>query len=456
MIDARRLARRCAMAATWIALQAGPGSVLAAGGAGGQTDREPQGAAGVARAVGAPVDAATAPFASGVLPPDALVQAAIDAHPRVHEAQATQRADRAAGERLRAGSHETLLGIGGQRRHLPGIGPSESDWSVELARPLRLPAKREADLRIEARLAERGRLAVLEARHAVGRDLLAAWFERLRRNEELALLAEQVRVLGALEEVVRRRLRAGDASRLETVQAEAALRVAEGQHLVAGQRARAAAIALERQYPELAGAEPSRVDASAQQPGLGGTREEWIDRILLANHEIALQRAQADLRRAQALRAGADRTPDPSVGLRASSDRGGQDRILGVFVSIPLAGAARQAQQREALALAAESAARVAIVEREVLVDAQAAFEAAVAADRAWTALAQAHARSAQAAQLAGRAFELGEGSLSEVLLARRGLLEARLAERQAALDALEARARLHLDAHLLWDFEQD
>jgi outer membrane protein TolC len=396
------------------------------------------------------------PLPAGLLPPDPVARSAIDGHPRVREALAARVADRAAGDRLRAGIYEAQVEAGGQRRHLPGVAPSESDWQVGLSRPLRLPAKRDADLGIGARLSERGRLAVLEARHAVSRDLLAAWFERARRVETLALLTEQARVLGALEDVVRRRQRAGDASRLEALQAEAALRVAEGQRLAGEQRARAATIALERNFPELAGLASAAAVVAPPDRGLAGTRDAWTARILEANHEIALQRAQSEVRRAQAVRAGAERTPDPTVGLRASSDRGGQDRILGVFVAIPLPGAAREAQQREALALADESAARVATVEREVLAGALTAYETVLAADRAWSVLAEAHARSAEAARLAGRAFELGEGTLTDVLLARRGLLEATLAERQAALDALEARARLYLDAHLLWDFDEE
>lgn len=437
-----------ASAATDDASSPGPGSAVRAG--------EPSMADGRdARRAMLAHPGLAAPLPAGLLPPDPVARSAIDGHPRVREAMAARIADRAAGDRLRSGLYETQVEAGGQRRHLPGVAPSESDWQLGLSRPLRLPAKRDADLGIGAGLSERGRLAVLEARHAVSRDLLAGWFERARRSETLALLAEQARVLFDLEDVVRRRQRAGDASRLEALQADAALRVAEGQRLVAEQRARASIIALERSFPELAGLAAA---AAAAPPahGLAGTREQWTARILEANHEIALQRAQAQVRRAQAVRAVAERTPDPTVGLRATSDRGGQDRILGVFVAIPLPGAAREAQQREALALADESAARVTTVEREVLAGALTAYETVLTADRAWVALANAHARSAEAAQLAARAFELGEGTLTEVLLARRGLLEATLAERQAALDALEARARLYLDAHLLWDFDQD
>ena len=50
--------------------------------------------------------------------------------------------------------------------------------------------------------------------------------------------------------------------------------------------------------------------------------------------------------------------------------------------------------------------------------------------------------------------YELGEGSLAEVLLARRQALEAEQAAVVAVFEAAELRYRLLLDAHALWDFD--
>ena len=64
--------------------------------------------------------------------------------------------------------------------------------------------------------------------------------------------------------------------------------------------------------------------------------------------------------------------------------------------------------------------------------------------------------RLTQHADLAARAYSLGEGTLSEVLLARRSANESRLQALAAQADAQEARYRLILDAHLLWPFDDD
>jgi outer membrane protein TolC len=59
-------------------------------------------------------------------------------------------------------------------------------------------------------------------------------------------------------------------------------------------------------------------------------------------------------------------------------------------------------------------------------------------------------------AELTARAYQLGESSLNDVLVARRLALEAGLALRNAQLQAQEARYRLLLDAHLLWPIDLD
>ena len=52
---------------------------------------------------------------------------------------------------------------------------------------------------------------------------------------------------------------------------------------------------------------------------------------------------------------------------------------------------------------------------------------------------------------MTARAYQLGEGSLNDLLAARRLANEAQLSARLMQLDALELRYRLLLDAHQLW-----
>jgi outer membrane protein, heavy metal efflux system len=59
-------------------------------------------------------------------------------------------------------------------------------------------------------------------------------------------------------------------------------------------------------------------------------------------------------------------------------------------------------------------------------------------------------------ARLVQRAHALGESDLQAVLLARRQAVEAALAALQARVDALRARYRLLVDAHLIWDLADE
>jgi hypothetical protein len=81
-------------------------------------------------------------------------------------------------------------------------------------------------------------------------------------------------------------------------------------------------------------------------------------------------------------------------------------------------------------------------------------YQSASAALATWQASRNAAESLTRAAEMTARAYQLGEGSLNELLAARRLANEAQLAARLLQLEALELRYRLLLDAHLLWDFD--
>ena len=105
---------------------------------------------------------------------------------------------------------------------------------------------------------------------------------------------------------------------------------------------------------------------------------------------------------------------------------------------------------------AAIAADQEAFVKRRLEGDIYAAHIQAISSFATWQ---QAH-EAAQAirsnAELVGKAYSLGESSLSDSLIARRFALESSLAENLAQLDANEARYRLLLDAHQLWPLGND
>ncbi len=380
------------------------------------------------------------------LPPSLQVRAALQEHPNVLAARAGIQAGEAARERRRAGVHETSLRLGAQQRSDPTQRFNE--WDVGLERALRLPGKAEMDRKLGEGELIRFQAAYGDALHETGRSLLKSWFSWGRENAMASQWREQVAALREQLAIADKRVKAGDAPRLEAGLAEAALASAESALHQAMLKERVAANELLQGYAGIS--LPERLPVLppvALEQGL----EYWREEILKHSHELAVARNEAKQARMQGERADAERTPDPALGLRAASERGGSEKVVGVSISFPFAGAARSAHAAETLAQAKAAAQREAAVLRKIRLEAANAFAAAQAAYRGWESAALAADKMRANAELMARAYALGEMSLSEVLLARRQALEATLAATLARLEAAESRYRLLLDAHRLW-----
>ncbi len=390
------------------------------------------------------------------LPSEAVVVRVLRESPAIQAAAAQVRAEEANRRRLEAGPHEWSVRLGSQQRKtLPANASEQSfnEWNAAIERPLRLPGKGALDTELGTAGVDIASTSLGDARHEACRALLKGWFAWLRESASAQQWQAQVALLTQQDKAVQRRQQLGDAARIEAVQAAAAQAQAEAQLAQARARQRSAEEELRRQFPGLPLNEPAQL--APPQP-LTGSEAEWQEAVLAHNHELAV--AQGEARRAQLLadRARSERLPDPSVGVQYSRERGGEEKVLGAYLSIPLPGAARRASADAGIAQAEAWAARADAVHRKVSSEAASLYHNALAAYPGWQAAAKAAAQLGQSAEMTARAYQLGEGSLSEVLAARRLANESQLAARQAQLDALELRARLALDAHQLWDLDSD
>ncbi|MGB8053536.1 MAG: TolC family protein, partial [Azonexus sp.] len=149
-----------------------------------------------------------------------------------------------------------------------------------------------------------------------------------------------------------------------------------------------------------------------------------------------------------------ERVPDPTLGVQMARERGGEEHILGAYIAITLPGGGRQAVASGALAEAGVATSREAAATQKISAEAAALYHSAIGAMTTWQATQSAAERLQRAADMTARAYQLGEGSLNDLLTARRLANEAQLAARLARLEALESRYRLLLDAHQLWDLD--
>lgn len=381
----------------------------------------------------------------------ALVRAlgAIEAASAVRLARTGIDVEEANRQRLQIGPYEYgVRGFLGQRRD-----PSQRYYDGELVveRPIRLPAKMRLDHEIGAGGVEIARLALTEARHESGRLLLAGWFALAGARAELALWDDQTALIEQQLGVVQGRLRAGDAPRVDLLLAEAAVAQARQGQAQARARVQTAAAELEQTFPSMADALPAPL---ATPRRIDDEESAWQARVLEHNRELLGARAQARQAERIVERVRAERRPDPSLGVRYASERSGNEHVIGVLLSVPLPGAARDAAVTAAIAQARLQADQVDAIERRVAGEARIAYRAAQGAWASWARAEEAAERLTRHAELAARGYTLGEGTLNDVLLARRAANDARLAAVATQAKAREAYCRLALDAYRLWPLE--
>jgi outer membrane protein TolC len=388
------------------------------------------------------------------LPPLDQALAAIRHAPTAQAANAMIDAESANRDRLEAGPHEWAMRLEGQQRHINGAQSASSqrynEWRAALERPLRLPGKASIDREIGEQGLTQAKAAFGDALHETARSLLKNWFAWLREKEATRQWSLQSESLARQQQATKRRVQLGDAPRLELMQSEAATAQALAAFEQAKLRTTVAAAALGARFPALN--LPAEVTLSTPQ-ALTGSLAEWREHLLEHNHELLLARSESQRARLVASRADAERTPDPTIGFHVGSDRGGEERLTGVSLSIPFPGQARTANARRETALASASAQREAAAIAMVNADITSGFSSTNASYESWLRAEDAAQRMEQAAALTARARMLGEVGLSEVLLAQRQANDARLNANSVRLDALEFRYRLYLDSHQLWPY---
>lgn len=407
-------------------------------------------------ALAAPAPEAQPPWAaafSAALPPADLVDRALDAHPDVREAEAGLSGARAERTRLNVGPHEYIGTASATTRRTDDAGDF-FEAELGLARTLRLGGKARLD-RETGLLGERAAEdSVDDARHQAARALAELWFAWIEAEAAARVDVETATTFDGEHRAMRRRAELLDASVLEVEQSQAALAAANGRAAQSLGQARAARLALEHRYPELIlPANPPSLPAPIDLiPDLAA----WRDLVVNRSHEVRIAENLARRQESVAARARLDRKPDPTIGLRAFSERGGRETGLGIFVSRPFGGAYRQGAAEAEGARAAAAAAALLRVRREVAEVAAQDAAAVEAGAAAWRAAAAAAEASTAMARRMGRAYELGLSDLSDALAAQRLAADALRSESAARASAWRALALLRIDAHDLWAEHHD
>ena len=287
--------------------------------------------------------------------------------------------------------------------------------------------------------------------HEAGRALMRDWYAALTAQASGQRLAEQHDLIQRLKDVAERRFKAGDGPALDVLQADTELRRSNALLAQARQDILQTTNQLASTYAGLPAPmlgelpEPRRPETGdhGDQPGLA--------RLMVDNHEIEVAEAESAWEALRARRAASERMPDPTVGVRVARERAGEERLVGLSLSIPIPGALRSAESRAAALRASMADERVRQTRQQVALEARRVLSEQIHRYRLWIELRDVAAQSERQAVLMERAWQAGETTLTEALLGRRLALDAALSAHTAQLAALAASARVELDAHALW-----
>jgi outer membrane protein, heavy metal efflux system len=406
----------------------------------------------VALLAGGAVTLAGAATEPSDLPPHEMAMQAIEQAPGVQAARWAVTGEEAGRDRLVAGDAETKLVLEGQQRRVR-VEPTDTfaEWNVGVERELRLPDKAQLDGHVGRQRVEVAQAALADAFHESGRELLAAWFAWVRAGLESEEWERQTALLAQELKVVDRRIQAGDAAQLDRLAAEAALAQSRASLAQAKGRQQAARSDLAARFPALR--LPASVRLAEPKPIPGGA-EQWRQDIVAHSHGLIAAQTESRRWQAEMARQSAYERPNPTVGLFYGQERGGDEQILRLGISVPLPGEARAADTRQARAQAESANAREAAESLRTQAQATGTYQAAVNAFEVWRQAQAAASSMGRNATMVSKAYAAGEAGLNELLVARRQAVEATLAARLAQADARASHLRLLLDAHQLWAFE--
>ena len=270
---------------------------------------------------------------------------------------------------------------------------------------------------------------------------LAASVALARLEQQLALRKSQE--ASTLLQDTQRRVKSGDSPRVDALQAEAAVRLADGQ-AVQSATALAQAVAHWRALTGLPGVSlPDEPVNSVAPPPLA-------DHPLLTAANARARAAQARLKLAEA-----DQRDGPELSVGVIRDRSlASDpslTSLRVGVRIPFGGTHRNAPRIAAARVELDTAqAELDAAERQIALDQATARDAVQAAKAAERLATERAALSTEAQTLVAKAYRLGESDLPTRLRTDNERFDAELALAKARTESQRATARLHQSSGLL------
>ncbi len=362
------------------------------------------------------------------------VQAAVDQHPLVQEAGA--RARGAAGAIAAAGAlPNPTVGISGGEGFARGGPGYRREWSASVELSLESLASRWQRVAAAEAAAEGAGHDARTARAQVLRELRRLFVALAHGQAVLEAGTELEGQVAQLAALVKKRADRGESRPSEVPRVEIELQRLQG----AVERARAMADGQRRRLSASVGRPVAGVEADLALALALPPLEELLERARSAGPPVLAARARVGAASAEASAERWERLPKLSLGASHAEELDRRANVVSATVSLPLwswnTGKIRQAEA----ALEAERA-RLVATSRELstsLADAWQGCSVGQSAARRFQA--EILPRAEASARTLGRAFELGEATLLDVIDARRVLLDTRREHLDLLLDMQNA-----------------
>ena len=392
-------------------------------------------------------------FSYDLLPSNDEARSALMSSPRVLGAESRRDSLNHKAESIANGPEEFVVRGNKQRRNVSNdaIPGTYQKFSAGVERPFRMWDKTSVDENIAAATRSFAGNEYSDTLHEASKELLASWFGYLRSIQTRAIAERNSQLGDQLSRMTQFRYKVGDVARLDSQLAAAEQGRLKALFELARANEQVSLDAFARKYPAIK--LPKQIHW-ASIPTWDTKRETLKEQFLERNHELNLARSDSETSSLRARRAELDKIPDPTFGIYTANEFGGAERIYGLTVSFPIPSGTRSSNARAASAEATSAHYKVADTERKVSIEFDQLWSQMTARRAAAESLIEASKIQNKAAQAAEKAYTLGEGSMYDLIAARKAANENQLAADLTRLDALEAYYRLKLDLHQIWDFD--
>lgn len=388
-------------------------------------------------------------FSSAVFafPSNESLHAVLAKDPTIQAAKAELKAKYLGADNIADSPYEWELALTGQQRRYQANESNSNEWNLGLQHGVRWPNKTSLDKSLSRYARDQAVLEYELVKEDTIRDYISLWLNWAELKNREVLLSQQLNLAKENLDMVTKRVQANDASLQDANFANSELTGLTSQYTMAELASQQAEAILRSRFPQ------SELNSFAlpDPKSPDGTGEEWKQRILKANPRIALARLKLSQAHAEAQRSQAERTPDPTLGVFMASEAQNTEKVIGINVSVPIAGAkrGRDAQRSQLMLAAAEQQSQLSLLQAEV--SAGLSYQGAIKSITAWQFAEQSAQAQIEAARRSKKGFVLGEIELQSLLLAQRQVIAASEQALNFRVTALRALYMQDVDAHWNW-----